>query len=114
MVRIERRSVGTYQEMRSVMIREKELSDPSSCFNKAKDDEPMFVLLARDRDAPAVIRYWLKLRAGRKDLRLEQAFEAETCAKRMEDWLYENTPKETVEITAADVGTLESVLGAKP
>lgn len=80
------------------MIRTKELSDPKSCFNKAMPDEPMFVLLARDRDAPAVIRYWLKLRAGRKDLRLDQAVEAESCAIRMEEWRDENTPKETVEV----------------
>lgn len=35
-----------------------EMNDPGSCFNKAADDEPIFVLLGRDHIAPATIRYW--------------------------------------------------------
>lgn len=38
------------------------IADPNSCWNKAKDDEPVFILLGRDEDAPATIEYWLKER----------------------------------------------------
>lgn len=44
------------------MIKVKEKNDPESCFNKAKDDEMIFVLLARDPAAPAAIRAWVRAR----------------------------------------------------
>lgn len=34
------------------------------CYANAKEDEPMFVLLARDPLAPAIVRAWRYLRAG--------------------------------------------------
>lgn len=44
------------------MMKAKELEDPASCFNRARPDELMFVLLARDRVAPLAIRFWCKER----------------------------------------------------
>jgi hypothetical protein len=38
------------------MTKSGEISDNTSCFNKAKDDEILFILLARDPIAPFVIR----------------------------------------------------------
>ena len=38
-----------------------ELADPTSCLNKARDDERLFVLLARDPAAPVTIRAWVAL-----------------------------------------------------
>lgn len=35
-----------------------EMEDPNSCWNKAKYDEPMFILLGRDESAPAAIENW--------------------------------------------------------
>lgn len=35
-----------------------ELTNPDSCLNRARDDEMVFVLLARDPAAPAAIREW--------------------------------------------------------
>lgn len=35
-----------------------ELTHPNSCFNKARDDEMLFVLLGRDRAAPEAVRAW--------------------------------------------------------
>lgn len=36
--------------------------DPSSCWSKARENEVLFVLLGRDRAAPATIRYWVTQR----------------------------------------------------
>lgn len=40
------------------MIKRDELSSPNSCMAKALDDEMVFVLLARDKAAPAAILHW--------------------------------------------------------
>lgn len=44
------------------MIKRQELSDPSSCMNGAREDEMTFVLLGRDKAAPAAIRAWIEER----------------------------------------------------
>ena len=44
------------------MLKQNELSNPNSCLNKAKDDELIFVLLARDPAAPEAVRAWIKER----------------------------------------------------
>lgn len=44
------------------MIKSKELSDPTSCLNKADDDELLFVLLGRDPAAAAAVRAWIRER----------------------------------------------------
>ncbi len=41
------------------MIKRQEISDPTSCLNKAADDEPVFVFRAQDQTAPWVIEQWL-------------------------------------------------------
>lgn len=35
---------------------------PVDCYAKAADDEPMFILLARDASAPALIEMWADMR----------------------------------------------------
>lgn len=44
------------------MKKKDELSDPNSCFNKAGDDEMLFVLLERDPAAPAAVLAWIEER----------------------------------------------------
>lgn len=62
------------------------------CFANALDDEPMFVLLARDPAAPALVREWAGQRRAAIDLGrrpssdLAQVEEAEQCATNMETW----------------------------
>lgn len=68
------------------MKKYEELSNPSSCMNLAKDNEIVFVLLARDVAAPAAIRAWTKerIRRGKNkpgDLQISEALD---CAKEME------------------------------
>lgn len=40
------------------MIKKDELSNPASCLNKARDDEPIFTLRANDPLAPIMVRMW--------------------------------------------------------
>jgi hypothetical protein len=64
----------------------------SGCFHAALDDEPMFVLLARDPDAPRVVRNWASQRADEIERGARPASdagkvaEARQCADRMEQW----------------------------
>ena len=43
------------------MLKREELDNEESCLNKAKFDEPIFVLRAQDRLAPLIIRLWAEL-----------------------------------------------------
>lgn len=62
------------------------------CFARAMDDEPMFVLLARDPGAPALVRAWCDQRqreineGKRPGSDIAQVNEARQCAERMEQW----------------------------
>ncbi len=44
------------------MIRIRELTDPNSCLNRARDDEMTFVLLGRDPAMAATINFWIEER----------------------------------------------------
>ena len=65
-------------------------SDP--CFLKAMDDEPGFVLLARDPLAPALVRLWASMRRAMIDngglpmSDLPQVTLAEIEAEKMVNW----------------------------
>lgn len=74
-----------------VMRKSAELAAPNSCLNKARADEMLFVLLARDPAAPAAIRAWVaeRIRLGKNlpdDPQLQEALE---CARLMD---VERTP----------------------
>lgn len=62
------------------------------CYDAAEVDEPRFVLLGRDKAAPALIREWAFLRraqiaAGQKPPEDEdKVLEALACAAAMEAW----------------------------
>jgi hypothetical protein len=68
------------------MIKRDELSEPESCLNKARDNERLFILLARDPAAPAAIRAWVseRIRLGKNTPSDPQLCEALECAARME------------------------------
>lgn len=69
------------------MRKRDELSDPNSCLNKARDDERLFVLLARDEDAPETIRFWIakRIKRGKNKPDDQKMIEAEECARLMEE-----------------------------
>lgn len=68
------------------MLKSDEMIDSRSCFNKAKMNERIFVLLARDPAAPTAIRKWTKerIRLGKNSDQDPQIIEALECADLME------------------------------
>lgn len=63
------------------------------CYENAEPDEPMFVLLARDRQAPTLVRRWATARAQIGNLYTDdhgKVAEALACANAMEKWRKEN------------------------
>jgi hypothetical protein len=65
------------------MIKLQEAFDQNSCFNKAKPEEMIFVLLARDCAMPDTIRFWCKERIiqGKNKFEDAQIQEAMACAE---------------------------------
>lgn len=68
------------------MLKHEELRNPNSCLSRAKPDEMVFVLLARDAAAPDTIRQWVyeRIRTGKNKETDPQIQEALACAKTME------------------------------
>lgn len=62
---------------------------PFDCYANAEGDEPMFVLLARDPDAPRLVRDWVNARHERGEDQ-QKLVEALDCANAMEAWRREN------------------------
>ena len=63
------------------------------CYANAEPDEPMFVLLARDKRAPDLVRRWAVERLGGASESKEdvsKAHEAFECAAAMEEWRKKN------------------------
>jgi hypothetical protein len=69
------------------MRKRDELTVPTSCMNRAKDDEMTFVLLGRDAAAPGTIRAWVaeRIRLGKNRWDDAQIREALRCAQTMQD-----------------------------
>lgn len=59
------------------------------CYEKAKPDEPMFVLLARDPYASTLVRIWKLMHEDDTDC--EKTDEALRCADAMDAWEGGNT-----------------------
>lgn len=70
------------------MLKKNELSIPSSCFNRAEDREPVFVLLGRDACAPEAVRDWCAKRVliGKNERTDPQIVEALALANQMEEY----------------------------
>lgn len=68
------------------MIKHFEQHTPNSCWNKAADDEMVFVLLGHDRATAATIRFWVRerIRLGKNDEDDGQIREALACAEYIE------------------------------
>lgn len=72
------------------MRKTQELSDPTSCLNKARPDEILFVLLARDAAAPVAIESWVaeRLRLGKNqpaDAQITEALAAADAMREQQD-----------------------------
>lgn len=60
------------------------------CYDQADPDEPMFVLLARDPDAPELVREWARKRSAKHGPADPKAQEAFACADAMGKWKWRN------------------------
>lgn len=67
------------------MIKRDELEREDSCLNRAADDEPLFVLRARDLLAVDLVRVWV-LRAHEKGVNPEKIREAREIAEQFAAW----------------------------
>lgn len=67
------------------MIKHREMYDPNSCLSKAKDDEPLFVLMGRDASTLVAITAWINHRidTGKNKPDDEQILEALDVVKSM-------------------------------
>lgn len=59
---------------------------PYGCYEKAEDDEPMFILLARDPQAPALVDLWASIRETEGNEDPGKIAEARRLAERMRIW----------------------------
>ena len=68
------------------MLKRDELTDSASCMSRARENEMVFVLLARDAAAPSAIRAWAeeRVRLGKNKWDDGQITEALSCAEIME------------------------------
>lgn len=65
------------------------------CYEAARDDEPMFVLLARDPEAANLVETWAVAREMRLGAKMTEAdrrkvADARKCAKAMRRWHEKN------------------------
>jgi hypothetical protein len=67
------------------MTKAEELSNPGSCFSHSQDDEPLFVLCARDQIASAIVRDWAE-RAAYRGVNAAKINEALQLAEAMDVW----------------------------
>ncbi len=78
------------------------------CYANAEPDEPMFVLLARDKHAPALVWLWAVLREldGEKP---EVVNEARDCVAAMMLWAHEHGRKSVGVAQSVMAGVLEMI-----
>lgn len=84
------------------MLKHLELTSPTSCINKARDTEMLFVLLARDKAAAITIRFWVaqRVKLGLNTFTDPQIKEALDCARYME----QSAPASAVEVNKTSPG----------
>jgi len=72
------------------MIKSKEITE--GCLSKIPDDEPIFVLRARDPVAPTIVRMWSMV-AALMGVPAVKTTEARNFAYHMEEWQEKNGSK---------------------
>jgi len=73
-------------------IKRDEINDPTSCLNRAADDEPIFVLRAKDKLAAKLVRDWAAeavLEGHHDDAKIKAAWR---YADAMDAWRDKNFP----------------------
>ena len=77
-------------------------ADPGKydCYAIAEDDEPMFVLLARDATSSGVVREWASMKMQVKGYDHAKIGEALECADAMDAWRREKERVSLVDVAA--------------
>lgn len=70
------------------MLKKLELAKTFSCLSKAKPDEPIFVIRAKDELASQTLRLWAAMAEGIHEP--EKISEALQCAEDMDKWRKDN------------------------
>jgi hypothetical protein len=73
------------------MRKRDELADPESTLNRAADEEPLFVIRAKDKLSASMVRQWAEAAAMTGAHEPEKIQEARQLAEIMETWRQENT-----------------------
>lgn len=84
------------------MLKQEEIVDRKSCFNKAEMNEPVFVLRANDEIAPGLVRKWAEMyartksreRDGMSPRQIAKYEEALQLANSMDQWRQERLMRE--------------------
>lgn len=69
------------------------IDDPNSCLNKAADDEPVFLIRAKDMIGGMSVRYWAHLAQDTKAHEPAKIAQARHVASEMDEWRNANEPK---------------------
>lgn len=72
------------------MKKRDELMNPDSCLNRAGDDEPLFVIRAKDELSSTMVRQWAESAAMTNAHEPEKIQEARMLAESMENWRKEH------------------------
>ena len=76
------------------MKKKDEVANPKSCLNKAGVDEPLFVIRAKDPEAPDTVRTWANNARTRGTHEPEKIDAAFALAAEMAEWREKNGPAE--------------------
>ncbi len=73
------------------MRKRDELANPESTLNRAAQEEPLFVIRAKDKLSASMVRQWAEAAAMTGAHEPEKIQEARELAEIMESWRQENT-----------------------
>jgi hypothetical protein len=73
------------------MRKRDELANPDSTWNRAAEEEPLFVIRAKDKLSASMVRQWAEAAAMTGAHEPEKIQEARQLAEIMETWRQENT-----------------------
>ena len=76
------------------MRKQQEIENPESCLNRAEDDEPLFVIRAKDKVSASAVRTWAEWAQMTGVHEPEKIQEARDIAEDMENWRRENYPED--------------------
>jgi len=91
------------------MKKRDEIEQPGSCLNKAAEDEPLFVLRAKDPHAPGAVEHWASNAQQTGLHEPAKIAEARAIAEGMRDWHREHIQSNRTHASAAAANKFEGV-----